>query len=217
MSVTLLVDNDVVIKLARMNAYHDGLAGLGRSPKQVGSLRFMLRYMGIADSTRRLRHARTQPEADRLAQVLCSIVEIELTDEESRTAAQAMKVVLESELDMQEGELTLSVVAMMRGQMDVATGDKRALRSLPDLERAWPTIGTMRGRFVCLEQIFKLLCINYGVARISKAVAASPRADDAIAFVSSRYGSEARTFVVGMDRLITEHVSKPAPGWLADL
>lgn len=217
MTVTLLVDNDVAIKLARMDAYREGIAGLGRVPAQVGSLRFMLRYMGIADAAKRLEHARTQPEADRLAQALHSIVEVELTDDESRAAARAMKVALEAELDLQEGELTLSVVAVMRGNMHVATGDKRALRSLPGLEQGWAPITAMRGRFVCLEQIFKRLCAIHGIAWISKAVAASPRADEAVAFVSNNYGSDARTFVAALDHLITEQITKPAPGWLVDL
>ncbi len=217
MTVTLLVDNDVVIKLARMDAYHEGIASLGRAPAQVGSLRVMLRYMGISDAARRLEHARTQPEADRLAQALHSIVEIELSEDESRAAARAMKVALEDELDLQEGELTLSVVAMMRGTMHVATGDKRALRSLPGLERRWSLISAMRGRFVCFEQIFKRLCTMHGIARISKAVAASPRADEAVAFVSNHYGSDSHTFIAALDHLINEQIAKPAPGWLTDV
>lgn len=217
MTVTLLVDNDVVIKLARMDAYQEGIAGLGRTPSQVGSLRVMLRYMGISDAARRLEHARTQPEADRLAQALHSIVEIELSEAESRAAARAMKVALEDELDLQEGELTLSVVAAMRGGMQVATGDKRALRSLPGLERGWPSIAALRGRFVCFEQIFKRLCAIHGIARISKAVAASPRADEAVAFVANHYGSDSRTFIAALDHLINEQLAKPAPGWLLDV
>lgn len=217
MTVNLLVDNDVVIKLARMDTYRDGIASLGRGPGQVGSLRVMLRYMGIADEARRLVHARTQAEADRLAQALHGIVEIELSDEESRAAAQAMKVVLEAELDLQEGELTLSVVAAMRGGMHVATGDKRALRSLPRLEVGWAQLAAMRGRFICFEQIFKRLCVCQGIARVSMAVAASPRADEAIAFVSNRYGSDARTFVAALDHLVTEQIEKQAPGWLVSV
>lgn len=134
MTVTVLLDNDVVIKLAQMDAYVDALVAVGVSPAHVGSLRVMLRYMGIADASRRTRLTKTPAEAERLNVALQSIVELEMTPKESALAALVMTQVLSAGLDLQEGELSLCVVAVSRGALDLCTGDKRAIRELPALE-----------------------------------------------------------------------------------
>lgn len=215
MTVTLLADNDVVIKLAQMDAYVDAMASMGFSPQQVGSLPVMLRYMGIADSNRRSRLTANAAEADRLNAVLQSIVKIEMTADEASTAAMVMKAALLADLDVQEGELALCVVAVFRGDLDVCTGDKRALRELPALEQQWAALGGLRGRLLCFEQFFKMLCTQRGIARIRKAVTMSPRADETISFVYDKTSEGGdRGFIKGIELVINEHIAKPAPGWL---
>lgn len=215
MTVSLLVDNDIVIKLARMDTYPAGLASLGRLPDQVGSLRVMLRYMGIADESRRARLTSNEAEADRLNSALHSIVEIEMSNAEAQTAAAVMKVVLENDLDLDEGELALIIVAAARGSLDVATGDKRALRSLPALARSWSQVSALKQRFICLEQVFKCLCKAYGISHIRTAVGTSPRADDAVTYVYAEVSAgEANRFIAALELLLKEHVETPAPGWL---
>jgi hypothetical protein len=118
MSVSLLVDNDIVIKLAKMDVFKEGMACIGAGPQAVGSLRIMLRYMGVANAANRLKFTSDQAEADRLGAVLQTIVELELTQAEAELAATLMKLVLENGLDLQEGELALMVVAHVRGGLE---------------------------------------------------------------------------------------------------
>ncbi|MVT37146.1 hypothetical protein GO497_06975 [Acidovorax citrulli] len=66
MTVSVLLDNDVVIKLARMDAYLDALLSMGLTPRQVGSLKPMLRYMGLYDNSRLVRFTDNAAEAARL-------------------------------------------------------------------------------------------------------------------------------------------------------
>lgn len=218
MTVLLLVDNDIVIKLARMGTYSTGIASVGMSPNQVGSLRVMLRYMGIADEKRRERLTSSKAESERLNRALHSIVEIEMSDAEANTAASIMKVALENDLDLDEGELALITVAITRGGLDVATGDKRALRSLPALECHWQAVAALRRRFICLEQVFKCLCKAHGISYVRTAVTTSPRADDAITYVYSEVSAgESNRFIAALDLMLKEHVEAPAPGWLKSL
>jgi hypothetical protein len=219
MTVSVLVDNDVVVKLARMNAFADGLASIGAYPGTFGSLRVMLRYMGIADEHRRLNLTQgNKGEADRLAAALHTIIETELTAEEGADAAAAMKVALTNDLDLDEGELMLMVVAMHRGGIDVATGDKRAIRSLPALESKWQNIQAMRERIVCLEQLFSRLAAQHGLARVRAAVTTSPSADKTITFVYEQTNSGGlKRFQDGLALVIKDHIREQAPGWLKPL
>lgn len=215
MSVTLLVDNDVVIKLACMDVYSDGLACIGVTPAQAGSMGVMLDFMGLTSEQNRRRLTNSADEAARLHHAIQSMTRIEPNGEESLEIARTSRIVLEQGLDFQAGELMLAVIAASRGGMDVATGDKRALRELPRLETLWASLSQMRHRFVCFEQIFRCLCSALGFPRVRSAVTTSPRADETITFVyeqTQRAGKNG--FVAGLDLVINEHIERPAPGWL---
>jgi len=220
MTITLLIDNDVVVKLAQLDAYSDGLAGLGAKPSEVGSLGVMLRYMGLVDAQKRLRITKGQQEADRLALALQTITDVKLRDEEAAAAAATLKSILESDgdIDVQEGELLLLTVAAMRGGMEVATGDKRALRSLPRLEAIWSGASVLRKRIVCFEQIFKCICKISGLARVTAAIRLSPQADKTITYIHSEtHAKGAGMFVQAINYVVDEQIEKLAPGWLKPL
>lgn len=218
MTVTVLLDNDVVIKLAQTDTYVDALAAVNLAPSQVGSLRVMLRYMGIADTHRRERLTNTPAEADRLNVALQSIVELEMTSAESTLAASVMAQVLIAGLDFQEGELSLCVVAVSRGALDLCTGDKRALRSMPALQRLWSALSLLQGRCICLEQLFEKLCAKKGYGRIGVAVATSPTADETISFVYNHSSvNTGQAFIQGLQMVTKDRVERHAPGWLKTL
>lgn len=220
MTITLLIDNDVVVKLAQLDAYTDGLAGLGVKPSEVGSLGVMLRYMGLVDAEKRLRITGSQEEADRLALALQTITDVKLQQSEADAAAETLKAILESDgdVDVQEGELLLLTVAAMRGGMEVATGDKRALRSLPRLEAIWNAVSVLRKRIVCFEQIFKCICKLAGLARVTSAIRLSPQADKTITFIHSKFHAKGdRVFVQAVDYVVEEQIERLAPGWLKPL
>jgi hypothetical protein len=212
--LALLIDNDIVIKLAQLDAYVDGLGAIGVTPKQVGSLGAMLRFMGL----RRRELTRTDAEADRLSKALASIAEIEPTPEEQRLAASFMKAIIEAQLDMDEGEVALMAVAVNRVGVEVATGDKRALRDLPQLAVRVTAIAALRGRLICLEQIFKRLCQARGLPRIRAAVLLARHADVTLTVAyDALSGDGAAAFVNGMDVVVKDRILSVAPNWLKKL
>lgn len=216
MTVSLLADNDVVIKLAQMDVYDDAIAAIGATtPSAVGSIGIMLRHMGRASEARRLKFVDSREEADRLNDVLQSIQEIEPSAEESALATKVLKGILQRDLDIDAGELLLMVVAICRGSLDIATGDKRALRALPELEAMWPRVSGLRGRFFCLEQIVKHLSEQSGHPRVRQAILKAPHADKTLAYVlhhTSAHGASG--FIQGLQLVIQNHIEEPAPGWL---
>lgn len=212
--LALLIDNDIVIKLAQLDVYVDGLAAIGVTPRQVGSLGAMLRFMGL----RRREVTRTDAEADRLSKALASIAEIEPTPEEQKLAASLMKAIIGAQLDMDEGEVALMAVAVNRVGVEVATGDKRALRGLPQLAVRVPAIAALRGRMICLEQIFKRLCQAQGLPRIRAAILLARHADGTLTVAYDALSPEgAAAFVSGMDLVVQDRISSVAPNWLKKL
>lgn len=177
-AVSLLIDNDIVIKLAQMDVYREGIESIGGKTGHVGSTEPMLRFLARATVTNSLRL--THDEQDRLRKILVTITEVEVTVEEGQLAAAMMKVILEAELDIQEGELLLMAIALKREGIRIATGDKRALRDLARLARAYPDLVRLTGRFICLEQIFKNICRLHGLARVRTAVVLARHADSTI-------------------------------------
>lgn len=214
MTVSLLVDNDIVIKLARMDCFPSGMGALGRSPGEFGSIFHMLRYMGISSEQRRRNFCSNQAEADRLQAALASIVHVELTDDEANTAAEIMATAIENGHDLDEGETALIAVAITRDKMEVATGDKRAVLSLAPMERLEPRLSAVRGRLICLEQIFYRLAATNGGRVVTDAVRTCSNADGAIKFVAHEYGRDAKHVAPALEHLVREQIEKEAPGWL---
>lgn len=213
--LSLLIDNDIVIKLAQMDVYDDALLALDTLSIEVGSLGHMLRYMGKASAERRLGFMRDVAGADRLATILVGIVEVEPTGEEVTTAAVIMRCALENELDLHEGEVGLIAVAMHRKYPDVATGDKKAIRALPVASRGEGRLVYIKGRLVCFEQIVGRLCKRHGIERVRKAVQTAPFADRTITEAFQQYGAQgAHVFLQLLEFLVAKQISDAAPGWL---
>lgn len=215
MTVSMLLDNDVVIKLARMDAYVDAILSMDLTPQKIGSLRPMLRYMGLYDHRRTARFTDNPAEAARLAATLKTIVAIEMTPQEASLATAVAKAILSAGVDFDEGELMMCVVAVSRGDLDFCTADKRALRSLPGVESRWPDISKMRGRCICFEQVFAHLCCKFGLARVSAAVQTCPTTDKAITRIHNASVSRGQEeFLRGLAKHIKDRIDQFASGWL---
>jgi hypothetical protein len=213
--VSLLIDNDIVIKLAQMDAFVDGISAIGASTKEVGSLGTMLRFMGKSSEANRRRLTVSEQEANRLHQVLAAIIEVEPSIDEQRLAAALMKAIIEAQLDMDEGEVVLFAIGAIRKEVEVATGDKRALRELPHLARMNPVIGALRKRLICFEQIIKRLCQSKGLPRVRTAVLIARHADKTITVAYDMLESKGTAaFVTGMDLVVKERIGNFAPNWL---
>lgn len=215
MTISVLLDNDVVIKLARMDAYLDAMSSMGLTQQQIGSLKPMLRYMGRYDHRRIARFTADAAEAARLATVLQSIVVMEMTVQEAALAVQISKAVLSAGLDFNEGELMMCVVAVTRGGLDFCTADKRALKSLPHVEIRWPDLGRLRGRCICFERVFHHLSRRFGLGRVGKAVATCPSTDKAITRIYGATAAHGQAhFLRALEVYIESRINQHARGWL---
>ena len=215
MTVSVFFDNDVVIKLARMDVFADAVSSMGLLPQQVGSLRPMLRYMGLYDPSRATRFTDNVAESSRLLAALKTIVVMEMTPQEAALATQVAKAVLSAGLDFDEGELMMCVVAVSRGGIDFCTADKRALRSLPSVESRWPDVGKLRGRCICFEQVFDRLCRVFGLARVSNAVRTCPTTDKAITQIhNASFSRGQETFLLSLSQYVESRITQHAGGWL---
>lgn len=213
--IRLLVDNDVVVKLAQMDCFQDTLSALGRQDGEVASLGFMLRYMGKTSDKARLRLTNDKAAAERLGTALARIVEIEPTEEQQRRAARILKQVMLAELDLDQGEIGLMAVGVDLVTTDIATGDKRALRSMPTISGLEASIAALKSRLICFEQMIRELCRSFGVRRIRAAVNTFPSADAVIRAAYDEYGSKGdKVFIQVMDYLVAEQIEALAPGWL---
>jgi hypothetical protein len=215
MTVAVLLDNDVVIKLARMDAYLDAIASMGFTEQQVGSLKPMLRHMGRYDRKRTARFTGNPAEAARLYSVLHSIVVLEMTPQEAALAANVMAKVVLAGLDFDEGELAMCVLAVSRGDLDFCTADKRAIRSLPKVENLWAELAKLRGRCICFEQVFGYLCRKAGFARVTQAVQTCPSTDKAITTIYDYTAtSGSGKFLRALQLVIEDRIGQHARGWL---
>lgn len=214
-TVRLLVDNDIVIKLAQMDCYDDALKSIDCPADGVGSLGFMLRYMGKTSGLARLRLTRDEAAADRLGAILPKIVEIEPTQDQQQLAAKIMKQALLSDLDLDPGEVGLMAVGVDLEAADLATGDKRALRSLPVMATFEVRLTKLRARLLCFEQLIGRLCRRFGMKRVRKAVTTFPAADGLLSQAYDKYSTaDDQVFVQLMDHLGRKQIEQDAPGWL---
>jgi hypothetical protein len=215
MDVRLLADNDVLIKLAQLDCFRDTLVAVNIAPKQVASLGFMLRYMGKTSADRQLQLLGDASAARRLGIVLSQVTELEPTLEQQKLAGTILKQALLAELDLDEGEVGLMAVGVDLPNADLATGDKRALRSLPRIAALETRLVVLKARFICFEQLIGRLCAKFGLKRVRTAVTTSPNADKLLSQAYDRYSStDDMIFVQLMEHLGRKQLDEDAPGWL---
>lgn len=214
-AVTLAIDNDIVIKLAQMDVYRDGLSVIGVAPTQAGSTETMLKYLTAAAHGTKLRLPAV--EQDRLKATVPTITDLAMTEAESKIAVAMMKAILQADLDLDEGETALMAIATQRDGLEVATGDKKALRDLPSLAKAYPGLNVLKGRFICLEQIFRRICQIHGFRRVREAVLTATHADTTIFAFYDAVAGHGANFALAMKAVVEDQINKPAPGWLKSL
>lgn len=216
--ISTLMDNDVVIKLAQMDCYGDALNAMDLDVGDVASLGFMLRYMGRTSEAHRLRIMKTSQAADRLAGILNGIAEIEPTPQESMDAAKILKQALLAGLDLDEGEVGLMAIALSRGSLNIVTGDKKALRSMPGMAQVNSALLKLKQHLICFEQVLSRLCQRFGYPRICAAVKTAPEADTVARMAVDQYGDKGgQVFLQLMQHLVREQIEVHSPGWLKQI
>jgi hypothetical protein len=217
MPVQVLVDNDIVIKLAQFDAFEEALALLGHAIGEAGTTKAARFQMGLRNPARRLRLTNgSQPAADRLGAIVGRLAGVETDPAEAALSAQIVKIALEASLDIDAGEAMLLSMLICRGARWFQTGDKRAIRSLPAAEARVPAIVPAKQRIVCLEQIIKGLLAAHGFPWVAARINAAPAADTGITLKLGRAQNDAGRFTTFVNGAI-RNLSQQAPGWLSPL
>jgi len=165
MTPDLLVDNDVLIKLA---AY-----GLLNQLSSFGSV-------GILGSARYVVSARLKKVCpaglDDFASFLETVIEVEPTDAEIAITAALSEFGQMHGLPLDVGESQLVAITIERGTGVVITGDKRAIVSMPKAIASQYDAQPLNGRIVCLEQ----LILGMGGQKIRAHICSQPGMDKAL-------------------------------------
>lgn len=174
MSEGILIDNDVLIKVALWRLGDNMLActTLGGTPPAI---------LGVARFVVAGRLAKALELADRAAAasafeaMQAAMKIIEPNDEEIADAADFEAMAAALGLDLDAGESQLLAILRRRGCDALLTGDKRAICAI---ERITP--GEATGRIACLEQLMADVVRRNEPTGVRARVCAEPTADRAI-------------------------------------
>ena len=167
----ILLDNDVLLKLAIYDLIDEALNALKVRPEQVSVLP-TAKY-SLLPAKNRLKRCKDEQTADRLEAFLmtCSIISQdgimpELIDE------------LIGIQSLDSGEAVLFAYAATHAEAIVLTGDKRAISALMHSN----VVANMQGRVMALESVFQVMTMT-GVESVQRKVRAKPAADKSLANV----------------------------------
>lgn len=206
-----VVDNDILVKGATLGILNELLLQLPSGSTAVGvlgSARFIVRG--------RMKHAKATQYIPAFEKVINSISIIEPTVEEERLAAELELIAQQLECSFDEGESLLCAVLVRRGLCWLATGDRRAIEGLGVIEGQQDILDRLRGKVICLEQLFLRLVRNGDAQKIQRLVCAHPTVDMALAICfgcANRKSTEA-SWIDGL-RSYIRHTKRLSPSLLA--
>lgn len=163
----LLFDADILIKLAVFDCFTLGLAALGFTLDEVATMRSMTRSAGVENGQVRLNRAGNVKAASRLFMVLKTVPCIDaMAVEEKELAGAIVTSSIQLGLAIDGGEALLMAIALNRKLPLIATGDKRAIRSLPALATALPAVNQLAGLLIPLELVLLKSLRHHGIAAL---------------------------------------------------
>lgn len=171
---SLLVDNDVVIKLARYDLLGLLTAAGDVEVQVLGTARFVV--------ASRLR--KDAAALDRFLRFLPTVVELEPTEQEAQGAARILDTAIASSLPVDGGEGLLLVLMRRTAEATLLTGDKRAIAGAEALIPHHEEVATLAGRLRCLEQLM-LAALQGLTAPLKSRVCAAAGVDRALAICFS--------------------------------
>lgn len=172
-----VVDNDVVLKLARYRL----LAGTARGPKGATGVLAAARFV-VASRIRR--DVVAERQLDMLAELEAYLAHAEVlepSDAELRLALSLEDEAARGGFALDVGESQLFAIAVTRGVPKLSTGDKRAVGALEDLARAGVLPPGHEHLIVCFEQVMLGLLRSLGLENCRPGVCADQAADRAVA------------------------------------
>ena len=117
---------------------------------------------------------------------------IEPSGEDLFLAAEIEKVSQLKNLSMDTGESILCAIAINRSTKFltyIATGDKRAIKSISQIKPSLEKINYLNGKFICLEQIIIGLIRGGNLIQIRKNICRAPNLDKTLSICFSCTGS----------------------------
>ncbi len=175
MTEQILLDNDVILKVARYSLVDEMLAAIPADDATLGMLgvgRFVVR--GRIERDRRLADPARALAA--FEELLARTTLLEPTADEIALAAQLEAEASRVDLELDGGESQLVAMLACRACCLLITGDKRAVMAISEVARH-----LAEGRIACLEQLVAQIVARVGSARVRQAVCAEPTADRALA------------------------------------
>ena len=127
-----------------------------------------------------------------LENFLASCSYIEPSDDDLFLAAEIEKVSQLKNLTMDTGESILCAIAINRSAgflTYIATGDKRAIKSISQIKPTIEKINCLNGKFICLEQIIIGLMRGGNLIQIRKNICCAPNLDKTLSICFSCSGS----------------------------
>ena len=174
MAERVLVDNDIVIKVASWRLGSEMLASTtleGVPPALLGVARYV-----VWDRLAKANHLVDRYAATAAFNALLEVLAVvEPTDEEIADAADFELAAVASGLELDPGESQLLAILIRRDCDALLTGDKRAIHAM---ERIAPK--SAFGRVACLEQLITDVVRRDNVGRTRIHVCSEPTADRAI-------------------------------------
>lgn len=192
MASRLLVDNDVLIKLAHWGLLDQLAACFDLDRPQVSALASLQFRANRRDT--KLFH--TPPAADALAEYLSGTSEIPAGRPEDLSLLQGVT-------NLDAGEVELIAACLSDPDALLISGDKRALIALAELG---PTGVAERlvGRVICLEQLLGMIADLSGYARVIEGVLMHRELDAALRSVVGPHGCTDSHFLEGIASYVTD-------------
>lgn len=170
----LLLDNDIVLKVASWRLGNEMLAGtafLGRQPAILGVAKYVVGNR-LAKANYLVNRFAAKLAFDDL---LTEMAAVEPTDEEIAYAAELELAAVAGGFEFDAGESQLLAILVRRHYDALLTGDKRAVRAM---EQIAPS--EAGGRVACLEQLIADIVERREVGFARQRVCSEPATDRAI-------------------------------------
>ena len=206
MTAAMLIDNDVIIKLAAFKLGSQLEIAIARIDVQPATM------LGVGKFVVRDRLVRADWLTDR-ASVLAALEDfltilafVEPTNAELETAAEFERTALQLNLELDGGESQLLAILLNRNYKVLLTGDKRAILAIASIAP-----NQAQGKLACFEQILLDIAIRANIDDVRTNVCREPKVDRA-AYVSfscfSSSKTDLATIAIGLESYIRDIKNK---------
>jgi len=211
------VDADVIIKLSVVDCFGECIEALGVSAHECATLRSMTFSAGLSKPHVRERKAGPGAPAARLHALLRNIPKIDnISRQEERLAAAFVTASQARGLAVDAGEAILMAVSISRQIPYLMTGDKRAIRSLPALEKDVGDLAFLRGRIVPLELALLGAVRKSGLPGLQRRLSAGQSCDVVLARTLSVAAGNQKVFEATLEEEV-QRLRRSALGYIAKL